>query len=233
MTQCVIVQSPNYKEAANVFLQCGIKHFVSVKMSHDTIDNESMDFLEQFYAALVNGTTISRSFHLAIQSLKAQQIQQNSVGNNIHLSATSQHKLTNINSGMQDNEKFLLWPQSDDLCVHEVVMFPQMKPGASENNTDKFAPINLVNTIRSFLGRWSDMHCIMNRILEKSFTIVYGNESIGKSAVLTMVSKYIWERRRFIGGVIVIDCENSQSYRNYYNKGNNVQTLRQFYTSFF
>ena len=65
MTQCVVIQSPNHMEVAEIFLslKCAPKHVIAIKQPEDNFAHHVTDFILQFYYALIEGnTTIRRAF---------------------------------------------------------------------------------------------------------------------------------------------------------------------------
>ena len=260
MTQCVIVQSPNAIQASQVFLDCNIKHIVSITTKTKTNQNKNnyndeeideiiFDFLEKFYIAIIHGSTISRAFYLALDliQLKLNYINLKNANINANNNSPLNTKTSPQNSGVVGDayRMFRLLPengQADDTDTHQVVLFPYMKSGPIQNKTPKFGPTNIDRYIRlpksmhnckyidniwsthnhdndesKSISTGTDICEIIGQIGDsnynnkKPFLIVDYDDQILSSEIAKLtiieVSKYLWERRKFTGGVFIIDCD--------------------------
>lgn len=90
---------------------------------------------------------------------------------------------------------------------HELILFDSNKfeVGPPENYSDILAPHSYLLAVRPFVGRWPEVYKVMNMIRTKRLSLICSDrEGCGRTSIITMAARYLWERNKFGGGVFHI-----------------------------
>ena len=90
---------------------------------------------------------------------------------------------------------------------HELILFSSnlMKDGRPINHSQKLAPHCFLLAVRPFIGRWPEVYRVMNMIRTKRLSLICSDrDGCGRTSIITMAARYLWERSKFEGGVFHI-----------------------------
>ena len=169
----------NSGKIGQTFIDAGVKHVCCVDVDTKLLDKDAREFADQFYRSIFHDVTILQAFNVAHQSLDIR--------------------------GDKRSKKFLLLPigADHDKKVFEGVPAARGLRGPKVSiEDDTVSPPSFPKICKHFLGRNVDMSRVLKAILNAAQPVVIltGPPKSGKTAFAVALSRYIWERRRFIGG---------------------------------
>ena len=192
LPQLVFVSACHSSHTGQAFVDAGVQSVVCVKVNEELMDASANIFTRAFYCSLAVGKTVRHAFEAGK-----------------HAVMTS--PLISRELGSTEGDKFVLLPEGDS---HEEPVFdspqirtpwaPRRKPGL-----DPFTGGGLPSRIpdcshlprvpEDFEGREIDMHRVIVQVRSSRFVTLWGEPSVGKTAVAAAVAIYIHEHRLFQG----------------------------------
>eukprot|EP00698_Gefionella_okellyi_P001105 TRINITY_DN10996_c0_g1_i2.p1 TRINITY_DN10996_c0_g1~~TRINITY_DN10996_c0_g1_i2.p1 ORF type:complete len:780 (-),score=160.65 TRINITY_DN10996_c0_g1_i2:21-2360(-) len=173
----VFVSACSSRPAGEAFLTAGVPHVVAVEVNTQLADVAARVFTRDFYLALAVGKTVSESYEIGKNAVRA----------------------APIASAEVEADKFLLLPEDGD---HNVPIFGDVAACNDWTAPSMEVPSNLPAVPEDFLGRNVSMFDVIRTVLSRRLVSVTGVAGVGKSALVIAVARYLNERGVFRDGIV-------------------------------
>jgi hypothetical protein len=215
----VFVAACYSKQTGEVFIECGVKHVVAVKVDAMIQDSAAKAFTRAFYVALLSGKTVQQAFDIAREALKASPYVPDSVleGEKFVLLPEPKEREPPLHDeAIFTGRPIPSWP-SVGQCVYGTQSAVGMSPELADH-------VQLSSCLAryppppplDYEGREVDMHRCITSIIAPTRRLVTlaGEEGLGKSALAAAVCCYLADRRlpTTADGILYVRCEELTSH---------------------
>ena len=197
----IIAMSPQHQRMVNMFRKLGYQYVIGIESPGNMVrfnNTETAAFLDQFYTALLEQRSVSRSFYLALQEALSTR------GGDMGTDHDPKYLLTIDKENPQLRDSRFIVFGDDQLRTGEII---------DKSQHERLPKTNLTEAIRPFIGRTGYVIKLLKYLIEHRILNVTGKELVGRATVVKATARYLLQMGFFRGGLFVIDCKNGRKYQ--------------------